>query len=220
MVLIELVVAALILVVVILAIATFFVENLRAFDRGKEQMELQRMGTLVMEGMVRALREGNRVLGDNYGPSGRPQAIQIYYAGEPFFDADRDGAYDPGEDFIDIYQRDSDGSGDGFEGVWNPASGTGDNAMPTVYWGLNSSGPDGGVIEKGTDASDCAPWGIVASAATAGGIWFDKLEFLTPAELGDQSVDIAFTIRNDMGTDDQRQDDVTMDFSSSVNLRE
>ena len=219
MVLIELVVAALILVVVILAIATFFVENLRAFDRGKEQMELQRMGTLVMEGMVRALREGNRVLGDNYGPSGRAQAIQIYYAGEPYFDADRDGVYDPGEVFIDIYQRGSDGSGDGFEGVWNPASGMGDNAIPTVYFGLNSSGPDGGVIEQGTDASDCAPWDILINDATRGSIWFDRLEFMTPAELGDPSVEVVFTIRNDLATPDPN-DDMSMDFSSSVNLRE
>jgi hypothetical protein len=220
MVLVELVIAALILVVVILAVATFFVEHLRAFDRGKEQMELQRMGTLVMEGMVRAIREGSWVLGDQTGPSGLPEAIQIFYAGEPFFDTNRNGLYDSGEDFVDIYQRDLDGSTEGFEGIWNCASdGTGENPVPAVYFSLDSSAPEGGVILRGTSPNDCFPWSILVNDATRGSIWFDGLEFMIPSDGGDESVGIAFAIRNDLGTSDNT-DDISMEFSSSVNLRE
>ncbi len=215
-VLLELVVSSLILVAVIMAIGTFFIGHLRAFDRGKEQMELQRMGTIVMEGMACAVREGSRVEGNIVGET--ITAIQIYYPGEPFFDANHNGTWDTGEDFIDIYQRAPDGSTTGFQGVWNSASGgPGDTAMPTVYFGLDDSGPDGGIIRTGTDQSDSLPWDILVSDATRGSIWFDDLAFdISP---GGQSVGIAFTIRNDLGTGDLN-DDIFMDFSSSVNLRE
>ncbi|NIQ39062.1 MAG: hypothetical protein GTN81_10785 [Proteobacteria bacterium] len=217
-VLLELVVSSLILVVVIMAIGTFFMGHLTAFDRGKEQMELQRMGSLIMEGMIRPIREGSQVVGIVAGPSGAYRDIQVFYPGEPFFDANRNGVYDEGEDFIDIYQRDSDGLAAGFKGIWNAASGMGPSAVPTVYFGLDDTGPYGGTITKGSTPSDGVPWDILVSDATRGSLWFDKLEFVTPSGPG-QSLSIAFTIRNDMGTNDQT-DDISMDFSSSVNLRE
>jgi len=204
-ILLELVVSSLILVVVIMAVGTFFLGNLRAFDRGKEQMELQRMGTLSIEGMGRAIREGSHV--ETYDVGGTIRAIQIFYPGEPFFDANHNGVCDGGEDFIDLNQ----------DGIWNAASGPEANAMPTVYFEFDQSGPDGGTIGKGTDPFDSLAWDILVSDATRGSIWFDNLEFGVPTE--GRSVTVAFTIRNDMNTDDLT-DDIFMNFSSSVNLRE
>jgi hypothetical protein len=214
-VLLELVVSSLILVVVILAIGTFFVGHLKAFDRGKEQMELQRVGTLVMEGMARAIREGNRVEGFLSG--GIVEGVRIFYPGEPFFDANHNGLWDLGEGFVDMYRTDAAGSSVGFEGVWNCASeGIGSNPLPTVYFGLDTSDSQGGVIRRGTDPSDSVPWEIVASSATGGRLWCDKLEFGLPSN--GEPVLITLDIRNDMGTTDPA-DDMAMSFSSSVNLR-
>ncbi len=219
-VLLELLVSSLILVVVIIAVGTFFLGHLRAFDRGKEQMELQRMGTLLMEGMVRAIREGNKVVGITGGPPGPYQDIQIFYPGEPLFDTNHNGTYDTGEDFIDIYQRDADGSTAGFQNVWNCASDdtTGSNPMPTVYFAFDDSGPDGGIITKGTDPSDSVPWDILLYHATRGSIWLDALTFDIDAD--GRSVTVVFRIRNDMASGADPSDDVSMDFSSSVNLRD
>ncbi len=176
------------------------------------------MGTLLLEGMVGALRGGSRVLGTVVGPSGGYQDIQIFYPGEPFFDANHNGRFDIGEDHIDIYQRDADGSPTGFEGVWNDASdGTGDNPMPTVYFGLDDSGPDGGIIKKGTEESDSVFWDMLYNGATKGSIWVDGLAFHIRPD--GRSVQVALTIRSDMGSNDLT-DDISMDFSSSVNLRE
>lgn len=204
-VLLEVVVSSLILVVVIMAIGSFFLGNLRAFGRGKEQMELQRMGTLAMEGMARAIREGSHV--ESFDVAGTIRAIQIFYPGEPFFDANRSGVCDGGEDFIDINQ----------DGVWNCASGPEANAMPTTYLEFDQSGPDGGTIGKGTDDTDTAPWDILVNDTTGASIWVDNLEFDIPDS--GRSVTVAFTIRNDMNTGDLG-DDIAMAFSSSVNLRE
>jgi len=176
------------------------------------------MGTLLMEGMVGAIREGGRVLGSVGGPSGGYQDIQIFYPGEPFFDANHNGRFDDGEDHIDIYQRDADGSTTGFQGIWNCASdGTGANPMPTVYFALDDSGPDGGIIRKGTDQSESVFWDILVNDATRGSIWVDGLAFNISPD--GRSVQVALTIRSDMGSNDQT-DDISMDFSSSVNLRE
>jgi hypothetical protein len=203
-VLIELVVVYLILVVVILAIGTFFHENLKAFDRGKEQLELQRMGTQVMEGMLHAIRGGRRVAG--YTLVGETyQDIQIFYPAEPFFDVNHNGERDGGEDFIDINQ----------DGTWNCASdGAGVNPIPTVYFEFDSFGQ---VIRRGTEPGDCVEWDILTSRVTKGRIRFDNVEFDIPP--GSQPLSIAFTIRNDMGTDDTN-DDFTRAFASSVNWRE
>ena len=214
-VLLELVVSSLILVVLILAIGTFFVGHLKAFDRGKEQMELQRTGTLVMEGMARAIREGSRVEGFLSGET--VDGIRIHYPGEPFFDANHNGLWDLGEDFVDIYRTDAAGSSAGFAGVWNGASeGVGENPVPTVYFGFDSSGAQGGVIRKGIDPSDSEPWELVASSATGGRLWCDRLEFGLPSN--GEPLRITLDIRNDMGTADPA-DDMAMSFSSSVNLR-
>ncbi len=217
-ILLEVLVSSLVLMVVILAVATFFIGNLTAFGRGKEQMEVQRMGTLAMEGMTGAIREGSRVIGNTMGSSGAYQDIQIFYDGEPFFDANHNGVCDPGEDFIDIYERDPDGSTAGFQGVWNCASdGTGANPMPTVYFGLDLSGPAGGIIKKGTQDSDSVPWEILVNDATAGSVWIDHLGF--DIDSAARFVRVTLRIRNDMATNDQT-DDITMDFVSSVDLRE
>lgn len=217
-VLLEVLVSSLVLLVLILAVATFFVGNLTAFGRGKEQMEVQRMGTLAMEAMTRTIREGSRAIGNTIGASGAYQDIQIFYDGEPFFDANHNGVCDPGEDFADIYERDPDGSTVGFQGVWNCASdGTGANPMPTVYFGLDLSGPGGGVIKKGTQDSDSVPWDTLVNDATAGSIWVDDLGF--DIDSGARFVRVTLRIRNDMATNDQT-DDITMDFVSSVDLRE
>jgi len=202
---------------VVLAIGTFFLGHLGVFDRGKEQMELQRMGTLVMEGVVRAIREGSRAIGNTQVPSGRYRDIQIFYPGEPFFDTNHNGVCDTNEDFIDIYQTDSDGSTAGFQNVWNSASAAGLNEMPTAYFEFDESVPGRGTIRKGTDEIDSVPWDILLNDATKGSIWFDNLGFDIPSAA--RSVGIAFTIRNDMGTTDPG-DDISMNFSSSVNLRE
>ena len=213
-ILLEVMVSSLVLVVVILAIGTFFLGNLTAFDRGKEQMELQRMGTLVMEGMVRAIREGNRVT-EEIVAAGTVLAIRIFYPGEPYFDANHNGVCDGDEDFIDIYQSDSDGSESGFKGVWNCASdGAGNNPMPTVYFEFDQNRS---TILRGTDQFDRVDWNILVNDATAGSIWVDNLEFFVPS--GDQSVTVGFTIRNDMATVEPG-DDITMAFSSSVKSRE
>ena len=219
-ILLEVVVSSLILVVVILATGSFFIGHLRAFDRGKEQMELQRMGTLAMEGMIRAIREGKRVVGITEGSSGTYKDIWIFYPGEPFLDVNRNGVYDNMDDFIDIYQVDSAGSPDGFQGVWNCASDeTGINPIPTAYFGLDETGPDGGVILAGTDPSSGSPWEILFTDTTRGSIWCDRLQFSIPSSPEEIGVAIAFTMRNDMGTSDL-MDDISMDFSSVVNLRE
>lgn len=213
-ILLEVIVSSLVLVVVILAIGTFFLGNLTAFDRGKEQMELQRMGTLVMEGMVRAIREGNRVT-EEIVAAGTVLAIRIFYPGEPYFDANHNGVCDGDEDFIDIYQSDSDGSEFGFRGVWNCASdGAGNNPMPTVYFEFDQNRS---TILRGTDQFDRVDWNILVNDATAGSIWVDNLEFVVPS--GNRSVIVAFTIRNDMATVEPG-DDITIAFSSSVKLRE
>ena len=219
-ILLEVVVSSLILVVVILAIGSFFIGHLKAFDRGKEQMELQRMGSLAVEGMVRAIRDGRKVLGTTEGPSGTYTDIQVFYPGEPFRDANRNGAYDEGEDFIDIYQRSPAGSTDGFQGVWNCASDeTGASPVPTAHFALDETGPDGGVIVTGTDQSSSSPWEILFTDTTRGSIWCDRLQFSIPLSPGEYAVAIALTMRNDMGTSDL-MDDLSMDFSSVVNLRE
>ena len=219
-ILLEVVVSSLILVVVILAVGSFFIGHLRAFDRGKEQMELQRMGTLAMEGMGRAIRDGRWVLGITEGPSGTYTDIQIFYPGEPFRDANHNGAYDEGEDFIDIYQRSPAGSTDGFQGVWNCASDeTGTHPVPTAYFAVDQTGADGGVIVRGTNPNDDLPWGVLISDVTRGSIWCDRLQFSIPLSPEEYAVAIALTMRNDMGTADL-MDDISMDFSSLVNLRE
>jgi hypothetical protein len=219
-ILLEVVVSSLILVVVILAIGSFFIGHLRAFDRGKEQMELQRMGTLAMEGMVRAIREGRWAVGITEGGSGTYKDILIFYPGEPFRDANRNGVYDDGEDFIDIYQVDSDGSPDGFEGVWNCASDeTGNNPVPTAYFAVDETGPEGGIIVRGTNQGDDSPWDVLTSDTIRGSIWCDRLQFSIPSSSEEYAVAIALTMRNDMGTGEVG-DDMSMDFSSLVNLRE
>ena len=219
-ILLEVVVSSLILVVVILAIGSFFIGHLKAFDRGKEQMELQRMGSLAMEGVVGAIRDGRWVLGTTEGSSGAYTGIQVFYPGEPFRDANHNGAYDVGEDFIDIYQRNAAGSPDGFQGVWNCASDeTGNNPVPPACFGLDETGPDGGVIVTGTDPSSSSPWEILVTDTTRGSIWCDRLAFSIPSAPDETGVAIALTVRNDMGTSDL-MDDLAMDFSSVVNLRE
>ncbi|MFQ6078997.1 MAG: hypothetical protein ACE5NJ_07680 [Thermodesulfobacteriota bacterium] len=57
-VLIELVVAAIIFAVVVAAIAFYFVYHVGTMDNGRAQLKLQRVGSLLMEEMARALREG------------------------------------------------------------------------------------------------------------------------------------------------------------------
>ncbi|MBW2059367.1 MAG: hypothetical protein JRJ26_17910 [Deltaproteobacteria bacterium] len=204
-VLVELLVASAILVVVILGVSTLFLGNIRAFDRGKDQMELQRIGSLVMEGMTRALQEGSRVAGNYYDDtSGAFRAIQIFYPGEPFFDSNHNGVCDSGEDFIDL-------NGDG---VWNPASGPEANAMPTVYFEFDTGNE---TIQKGTEEADSTPWDALTNDITRGSIRCDHLGFVI--SLDGRTVGIALTIRNDMNTGDQT-DDLSMAFASSVNLRE
>ena len=57
-VLIELVVAAIIFAVVVAAIAFYFIYHVGTIDNGRAQLKLQRVGSLLMEEMARALREG------------------------------------------------------------------------------------------------------------------------------------------------------------------
>ena len=57
-VLIELVVAAVIFAVVVAAIAFYFIYHVGTLDSGRAQLKLQRVGSLLMEEMARALREG------------------------------------------------------------------------------------------------------------------------------------------------------------------
>lgn len=57
-VLIELAVAAIIFAVVVAAIAFYFVYHVGTMDNGRAQLKLQRVGSLLMEEMAGALREG------------------------------------------------------------------------------------------------------------------------------------------------------------------
>jgi type II secretory pathway pseudopilin PulG len=59
-VLIELVVAAIIFAVVVASIAFYFVYHTGTINNGRAQLKLQRVGSLLMEEMARALREGKR----------------------------------------------------------------------------------------------------------------------------------------------------------------
>jgi len=57
-VLIELMVAAIIFAVVVAAIAFYFIYHVETIDNGRAQLKLQRVGSLLMEEMARAVREG------------------------------------------------------------------------------------------------------------------------------------------------------------------
>jgi type II secretory pathway pseudopilin PulG len=57
-VLMELVVAAIIFALVVAAIAFYFIYHVGTMDNGRAQLKLQRVGSLLMEEMARALREG------------------------------------------------------------------------------------------------------------------------------------------------------------------
>jgi type II secretory pathway pseudopilin PulG len=57
-VLIELMVAAIIFAVVVAAIAFYFIYHVGTIDNGRAQLKLQRVGSLLMEEMARAVREG------------------------------------------------------------------------------------------------------------------------------------------------------------------
>jgi len=57
-VLIELMVAAIIFAVVVAAIAFYFIYHVGTMDNGRAQLKLQRVGSLLMEEMAGALREG------------------------------------------------------------------------------------------------------------------------------------------------------------------
>ena len=60
-VLIELMVAAIIFAVVVAAIAFYFIYHVGTMDNGRAQLKLQRVGSLLMEEMARAVREGKIV---------------------------------------------------------------------------------------------------------------------------------------------------------------
>jgi len=60
-VLIELVVAAMIFAVVVAAIAYYFIYHVGTMNNGRAQLKLQRVGSLLMDEMTRALREGKTV---------------------------------------------------------------------------------------------------------------------------------------------------------------
>ncbi len=57
-VLIELVVAAIIFALVVASIAFYFIYHVGTIDNGRAQLKLQRVGSLLMEEMARAVREG------------------------------------------------------------------------------------------------------------------------------------------------------------------
>ncbi len=57
-VLIELVVAAIIFAVVVAAVTFYFIYHVGTMDNGRAQLKLQRVGSLLMEHMARAIREG------------------------------------------------------------------------------------------------------------------------------------------------------------------
>ena len=64
-VLIELVVAAIIFALVVAAVAFYFIYHVGTIDNGRAQLKLQRVGSLLMEEMARALREGKTVQWEN-----------------------------------------------------------------------------------------------------------------------------------------------------------
>ena len=57
-VLIELVVSAMIFALVVAAIAFYFIYHVGTMDNGRAQLKLQRVGSLLMEQIARAIREG------------------------------------------------------------------------------------------------------------------------------------------------------------------
>ena len=57
-VLIELMVAAIIFALVVAAVAFYFIYHVGSMDNGRAQLKLQRVGSLLMEEMARAVREG------------------------------------------------------------------------------------------------------------------------------------------------------------------
>ena len=57
-VLMELVVAAIIFALVVAAIAFYLIHHVGTMDNGRAQLKLQRVGSLLMEEMAKALREG------------------------------------------------------------------------------------------------------------------------------------------------------------------
>ena len=64
-VLIELVVAAIIFAVVVAAVAFYFIYHVGTIDNGRAQLKLQRVGSLLMEEMAKAIREGKTVQSEN-----------------------------------------------------------------------------------------------------------------------------------------------------------
>jgi len=64
-VLIELIVAAIIFALVVASIAFYFIHHVGTIDNGRAQLKLQRVGSLLMEEMARALREGKTVQWEN-----------------------------------------------------------------------------------------------------------------------------------------------------------
>ena len=67
-VLIELVVAAIIFAVVVASIAFYFIYHVGTINDGRAQLKLQRVGSLLMEEMARAVREGKTVMQANEQP--------------------------------------------------------------------------------------------------------------------------------------------------------
>jgi len=71
-VLIELMVSAIIFALVVAAIAFYFVYHVGTMDNGRAQLKLQRVGSLLMEQMAKAIREGKTTdlpEDDNFHPS-------------------------------------------------------------------------------------------------------------------------------------------------------
>lgn len=73
-VLIELVVAAIIFAVVVASIAFYFIYHVGTINNGRAQLKLQRVGSLLMEEMTRALREGKST-----DLAGENTQIEIFY---------------------------------------------------------------------------------------------------------------------------------------------
>ncbi|MDY6856637.1 MAG: prepilin-type N-terminal cleavage/methylation domain-containing protein [Thermodesulfobacteriota bacterium] len=199
--LIELMVAATIFIFVVLAAGAFYVFTIGVIEEGSAKLELQRNGSLAMESICRAIREGKST---DLAEDSQNSLITIYYPEEPYDDGNFNGIWDNGEVYRDINN----------DSYWNCASDdNGANPMPIRSFQL-AGGTD--QIEEKTGNGN---WSYLLDNryppdSGHNSVYCDILTFIR--KQGKISID--FILRDDMQTLDQG-DDIKINFHSVVHLR-
>ena len=199
--LIELIVAATVFIFVVLAAGAFYVFTIGVMDEGSVKLELQRNGSLAMETICRAIREGKRTDLAQDVPN---SLITIYYPEEPYDDGNFNGSWDDGEVYRDINN----------DSYWNCASDDGgENPMPIRSFQLK--GGTDQIEEKTGDGN----WSYLLDNryppdSGYSSVYCDKLIFTRKLS----KITVDFILRDDMQTTDQG-DDLKINFRSVVQLR-